>query len=215
MGLLARRVPNAAAARATAIPAAAPWTRRRCDAATWSSPELLVRLRRAARATSHSSPEYGVRGRERCGSTASARQRSRARIPELLASPRAMQLACESDNAAAVALLLDLGVPVNIPDREGRRAAPLHVAAYSDAPNACRDADRARRRRGRARDALRRHAAGLRDLGGSHGGDRGARARTAAPCSASSFAGRAARLREVLAEDPRARRHSRRAASRR
>jgi uncharacterized protein len=51
--------------------------------------------------------------------------------PELLQSPAAMFAAVERNRADVVALLLELGVSVNVEDEKRQRA--LHVAAYHDA----------------------------------------------------------------------------------
>jgi ankyrin repeat protein len=58
-------------------------------------------------------------------------ERLAAAHPELLRSTRALFAAAEKDRADVVAMLLDLGTPVDVQDNEGQRA--LHVAAYTDA----------------------------------------------------------------------------------
>ena len=54
-----------------------------------------------------------------------------AQHPELLRSPKAMITAAEQNRADVVALLLDLGVPIETKNDEHQR--PLHAAAWSDA----------------------------------------------------------------------------------
>jgi hypothetical protein len=54
--------------------------------------------------------------------------------PDLLQSTDAMFAAAHRDRPDVIALLVDLGVPVNVRDRQGKR--PLHVAAESNAVKA-------------------------------------------------------------------------------
>ena len=54
-----------------------------------------------------------------------------AQHPELLRSPHAIFAAARADRADVVAFLLDLGVPIEIQDRQKQR--PLHIAAAEDA----------------------------------------------------------------------------------
>jgi ankyrin repeat protein len=56
--------------------------------------------------------------------------------PELLKSPRAIFAAAHLDRADVVAMLLDLGVPLEIEDTNGQRL--LHEAAGANAPNVAR-----------------------------------------------------------------------------
>jgi ankyrin repeat protein len=60
-------------------------------------------------------------------------ERMASRHPELLRSTRAIFAAAKQDRADAVAMLLDLGVPINIEDESKQR--PLHVAAWGNALN--------------------------------------------------------------------------------
>jgi ankyrin repeat protein len=55
-----------------------------------------------------------------------------AEHPEYLAEPWPLMRAAEHDLTGAAALLLDLGMPPDIQDRNETR--PLHLAAYSDSP---------------------------------------------------------------------------------
>ena len=60
-----------------------------------------------------------------------AAERLIARHPEFLTSPRAMFAAAERDRDDAVSMLLDLGTPIEVEDRTGRRT--LHVATDANA----------------------------------------------------------------------------------
>ncbi len=59
-----------------------------------------------------------------------------ARHPKFLQSPKALFAAARADRADAVAMLLDLGVPIEVEDQSKQRA--LHVAAWADAPDVAR-----------------------------------------------------------------------------
>lgn len=59
------------------------------------------------------------------------------RHPEILANPHALTLAAAQGRTSAVKLMLELGVAVDVPDHNGRRA--LHAAAQSNAV-ACAEA---------------------------------------------------------------------------
>ena len=69
--------------------------------------------------------------RRACVSTGRRRGQRSTGHPEYLKSPKAMFAAAARDRADVVALLIDLGMPVDIEDAHRRR--PLHVAAAHDA----------------------------------------------------------------------------------